>query len=306
MGLMRRLVDAVAPPERKRAIEPRIAPPKPEKLSPSDMKISLENRQLRMANRALTRLERRDPDRFDEIVMDRAHLLPKTPPPKDVNELDTTLSVLERLKRVRLLTEDIPNAGDGGIPQWAQAFLAGIGSNPVIGARIAELMGGSAPSSSQPPNPQLLPPVVSAPPIVTPIAAQPAQLAQLPPPVSAALGVGDVDVSGIVIAQLSGKSPVDAANWLLAPTFNGQPITLPDEARAVAGQLCESPDDQIADVLFRLQERHPEMARLVGWLYANQTWTYAVVHEMRSISGVGILVGAAVSVPAAEEAWYGI
>ena len=237
---------------------------------------------LRIENRALSRLERTDPARLDELVLQRAGYIPVPPTPK--GDVEVYLSTAAKLEKAGLLPD--PQG-----PEWLRALGSGMGQvlMQYLGGR------GLAPTTpSEPPSPPYYPPAavveVSAP-------SPPTLLAPSNP--TEPQEATQVDVSAVAIQQLSGRDPTQAARFL---------IDLPDpRVRGLIGRLCEANDAGIPAVLFSVQQQSPEFAGLVEWLLdvRNVEWTVATVHSLRDIAGVPSTAVAVQTVRAAGD-WSGV
>lgn len=246
------------------------------RLQKAQMEQSLKRERVKLETRSIKRMERRDPETLDTMVLNQAGY--RVERPASADPLDAYLTTAARLAQAGLLTTPEAPHGNGMLSDLLTALMAGIGSNPLIAQRLAAIMG-PQPAITVTVEPPTLEgravengvPVTDGPP--TP---------QLAPPGSATLKHEDppVNISALAIAQLAGKTPQDAALFLMS---------LPDtRARAICGQLCEATDAAIPSVLFALQRQYPETAELIAWLVAerNIEWTLRTVEELRLRAGV--------------------
>jgi hypothetical protein len=86
-------------------------------------------------------------------------------------------------------------------------------------------------------------------------------------------------MSQLIIGQLKGKTPTEAAKWLLEHKH-------PDAKKMVL-IILSATDEQIPDMLPRIGKTFPVLAGLAEWLERQPDWTLNVAREVRRQSGGG-------------------
>lgn len=287
MGLLDGLRSVLVSPAPKEATHKRKYAPAVKK-TPADVRIELENAQLRATNQALKRMQASERGaEVDEALLQRAGVLPKHGAVVERrDDLDTALSVIEKMKKVGMLGDLKEVDSSGGMPEWAQALLAGLGANPVVLPLLMQRLGlaGPAPSVT----------------VETPTATvqaptnYPRLAAPDPQPAHAQTVEEDatMDPSSMAIKSLDGKSPAEAARILWSNPFQTQ------ESKAILILLCETPDEDFVPTADRLAREHPAFAGLVQWLFKRPAWTTETIKELRLISGVAPIEAATAAMAA--------
>ncbi|MDA8186855.1 MAG: hypothetical protein M0T85_01770 [Dehalococcoidales bacterium] len=84
-------------------------------------------------------------------------------------------------------------------------------------------------------------------------------------------------MSTFAIGQLNGKTPEQAAQWLLSQPY--------PQARQLVQQILATPDEQIIPLLNAVASQYPDFAGLVNWLRSQPQWLMGVVRAVRQLSG---------------------
>lgn len=83
-------------------------------------------------------------------------------------------------------------------------------------------------------------------------------------------------ISRIIIMQLDGKTPEEAAKWI-----HSRP-----EAKDLLAVLQQTPEDKIFLLLDEYGKSTPDLAGLVAWLQGRQQWFLDTLRQLKALSGV--------------------
>jgi len=242
-------------------------------------KVQLEIEKMRRDQAYLDELRNTDPVRYHEIMGRRVGIGHHA---EEQDRLAVTFKTLKDLKGTGLM-DDPRDAGKGGdlrdvLRDWG----------PLVGQIVQGLNGGQAARPFVPP-PQQITSVPPPPATVAEIVVEATEVPQTPQPPAAQQKAtqpeapteeGEPSVeSTLLIGHLNGKTPSEAALWLL-----GQAQQTPQFAWLI-GEVNRLPDVAMAMFLTTLGEgNNGQLRGFTSWLLDNQSWTLAVVHEVRRLS----------------------
>ena len=243
--------------------------PVPRKRGPSR---SAEERRKAQELSFLKSLERDDPLAYRALMMKRLGIGQDK---KD--EFEQLEATVKKLKAIGVIKSANDLAG-GGASSLIQDAIAGLGMfmqmqgatrQPAVEARVVD------------------PPAATQLPLLNAVEYQPPAAAQVPParqrqarPTRARQAPAAPEmtlVARIITRQLDGKSPDEAAAWLLAQT---NPM-----AEDLVEQLAQTADEDLAALLEALASTSADAAGLVAWLLARPDWLLETVHAIREQIG---------------------
>lgn len=256
---------------RERSSENRQSHAKPRGSRRTYARRSVEEREREQNLRYLRRLEHKDPARYDAFMARRLGLVDQ-----DVDGIGSLEVALEKLKRMRELV-----AGDdgGSMIRDVIAGLAAAASPMLVGA----LQGRPAAPAQPVTEPAATPrPAPAEPPASSPPPAEPppatAAPSEAPTPAAAPterVTVGDISPeSAFLIQALSGKTPQQAADWLLKQRL--------PQLREAVQWLVETPDAQLLTRLDQLAEAAPMLKGFAAWIRPHEDWVIQTARIVRA------------------------
>lgn len=229
--------------------------------------------------RYLQKLERENPALYHELMQQDLGIAAKT----QQDKLDEFVETLKKLKDAGVLPRDMKQIGEGSnVKELAEIAMT------VFGAMAAQR------AAAGPGYPTAYPPASAEPEPASPTAGQPSTppfppTAKQAPPSAGQAAKIDSEVpmsliSAAVISQLDGRSPEQAATWLLSQNH--------PQAKALVEALCRTPDDRLPELLNTISQQAPDFAGLIAWLRGRQSWLVDTVRAVRrQAGGEGAVMG---------------
>lgn len=212
---------------------------------------SAQEREKELQVRFLRDLRQYDPVKYHLIMSRRLGYSDERP--DEIEQLEKTVSRLKKMGVIKTPHDLDDNS-------WIKDAVAGLGMffthMQQVDAQKAAMAAGM--HHQYAPAPPALPPAPAT--------------GESEPPQEAPVSL----ISRYVISQLDGKSPEEAAEWLMSQAH--------PQAQEFVKRLIATPNDQLFILLDAVRQNVPDLAALVAWLRQRPDWLVATVQAIRRAS----------------------